>query len=253
MISVQTKKIASIPSLIVTKTKQLDQPLPLFVYFHGFTSAKEHNLPIAYLLAQEGYRVVLPDSHYHGAREKGVSESKRHLSFFEIVLNNVAELELIRDYFATKELIADDRIGIAGTSMGGITTAAALTKYEWIKAAGIFMGSPQLTKFAQRVINRMKQADELPVSDEAINDLYEQLEQYDLSKQISLLNERPLFMWHGEADSVVPFEDTYQFYHQVKDHYENKGMLKFVPEKDTDHKVSRFAILEAVKWFKKHL
>ncbi|MFP3490560.1 prolyl oligopeptidase family serine peptidase, partial [Staphylococcus sp. SIMBA_130] len=63
-----------------------------------------------------------------------------------------------------------------------------------------------------------------------IESLYEQLENYDLSKQPEKLNDRPLLFWHGESDSVVPFDHSYTFYDEVQTVYRNKENIKFIKE-----------------------
>src|SRR5690625_527243 len=103
MIGVYREEINGNPSLIVADAAKAEEALPLIVYYHGFTSAKEHNLPIAYLLAEKGYRVILPDSIYHGEREFDVSALKRQISFWEIVMKNVQELQEIVHYFERSE------------------------------------------------------------------------------------------------------------------------------------------------------
>src|SRR5699024_2988148 len=104
---------------------------------HGFTSAKEHNLPFAYLLATKGYRVILPDSKHHGEREGNITVEKRELSFWNIVLQNINDLNTLKNALDEMDLILNNRIGIAGTSMGGITAASALTQYDWIQSSAV--------------------------------------------------------------------------------------------------------------------
>lgn len=253
MIGIYRGKIASIPSLIVVDANKESQALPTIIYFHGFTSAKEHNLPLAYLLAEKGFRVVLPDSHYHGEREEDVSEVKKQISFWNIVMQNVQELEKIKDALDEKGLIQGDNIGVAGTSMGGITTSAALARYPWIKVAGILMGSPKITTYAKTLVASFKKTGTLPITDEEIDQLYGMLEDYDLSMQPEKLNQRPLLFWHGDHDPVVPFDHSYTFYESIQQHYDNKEDIHFIKEENHGHKVSRHAILETVKWFEKFL
>ncbi|WP_164669495.1 prolyl oligopeptidase family serine peptidase [Virgibacillus doumboii] len=253
MIGVFHKNIQSIPALVVVDHTKENEALPTLTYFHGFTSAKEHNLPFAYLMAEKGYRVVLPDSLYHGQRESEISAIKKQISFWDIVMQNVKELNVIKEALDEDGLIQDERFGIAGTSMGGITTAAALTQFPWIKTAGVLMGSPKITTYAKTLVDSFKKMGDLPVTDEMIDHLYEQLEHYDLSKQVEKLEERPLFFWHGENDAVVPFDHSYTFYEDAKPHYHNQENIRFVKEANRDHKVSRYAILETIKWFEKHL
>ncbi|HEX6593637.1 MAG TPA: alpha/beta fold hydrolase [Bacillota bacterium] len=253
MIGISKETIHSIPCLIVSDQQQLGVPLPTVVYLHGFTSAKEHNLPFAFLLAEKGYRVILPDSQYHGEREFKLGSLKRYLSFWDIVIKNVDELQMIKNVLDKHQLIQGDRFGIAGTSMGGITTSAALTQYPWIKAAAILMGTPKITTYAEQLVTHLKQMGHLPVKEDKIDKMYEQLKAYDLSMHTDTLMNRPVMFWHGTDDSVVPFEHAYTFYKEVKNHYKTKRNIHFVKEENRDHKVSRFAILETVKWFEKFL
>ena len=253
MIGIYTETIQTIPCLVVVDAEKKNEALPVITYFHGFTSAKEHNLPLAYLLAEKGFRVVLPDSMYHGEREPDIPKLKKQVSFWNIVMQNVKELATIKSFFESKGLILEDRFGVAGTSMGGITTSAALSKYSWIKVAAILMGSPKITTYAKTLVESFKKVGDLPVTEEMIESLYEQLENYDLSKQPEKLNDRPLLFWHGESDSVVPFDHSYTFYDEVQMVYRNKENIKFIKEPNQNHKVSRSAILETVKWFDKHL
>jgi len=244
---------STIPSLIVVEEKKEKEALPTIVYIHGFTSAKEQNLPIAYMFAEKGYRVILPDCMYHGEREQDISAIKKQVSFWEIVMQNVVELETIKAYLDNQNLILDNRIGLAGTSMGGITTSAALTQYPWIQTAAILMGSPRITTFAKTLVESFKKMGNLPVTDEMIGQLYEQLEIYDLSKQPESLNQRPLLFWHGVDDAVVPFDHSYTFYDEALNDYHDKNNIRFIKEENRGHKVSRYAMLETAKWFEKHL
>lgn len=253
MIGIVKDRVGNVPSLVVVDSDKQQEALPVVIFFHGFTSAKEHNLPIAFLLAEQGYRVILPDSKMHGERELETSELKRQISFWDIVLNNVKELNEIKQALEAAGLLLDGRIGVAGTSMGGITTSAALTQYDWIKSAVILMGSPRITTFAKTLVESFKKEGDLPVTDEQIASLYDQLETCDLSLQPEKLEERPLLFWHGGNDAVVPFDHSYTFYDEVKTQYKNQDDIQFIKEQNAGHKVSRKAILELVNWFKKYL
>lgn len=254
MIGIYREEIATmIPSLIVVDTNKEKEALPTVVYIHGFTSAKEQNLPIAYMLAEKGFRVILPDCKYHGEREEDIPKLKKQVSFWDIVMQNVVELETIKGYLDDHNLILDNRFGLAGTSMGGITTSAALTQYPWIQTAAVLMGSPKITTFAKTLVESFKTMGNLPVTDARIEQLYEQLEIYDLSKHMETLDERPLLFWHGVNDAVVPFDHSYTFYDEAVDQYQNKNNIRFIKEENRGHKVSRHAMLETAKWFEKHL
>ncbi|ASK60818.1 esterase [Virgibacillus phasianinus] len=253
MIGISNRKFNDIPALVIVEATKENDALPVVLYHHGFTSAKEHNLPLAYLLAEKGFRVVLPDSEYHGEREIEISALKKQISFWDIVMQNVDETKVIYDVLQKEKLLLDDRFGIAGTSMGGITTSAALTQFPWIKVACVLMGSPKITTYANTLVTSFKRMGDLPVSEEMINEIFEALKKYDLSEQMEKLNNRPLLFWHGESDSVVPFDHSFTFYEKARELYQDKEDIKFLNQPNQGHKVSRYAILETVKWFDKYL
>ena len=253
MIGIYKKETENIPYLVIVSHDKELEALPTVIYSHGFTSAKEHNLPLAYLLAEKGFRVILPDSKFHGEREHASSHLKRQLSFWDIVIQNIKELQIIKDKLDEEGLILEQKIGLAGTSMGGITTSAALTKYSWINTAAILMGTPKLTDYANLLVENVVKTEKLPIPEKEINHLMNQIKTYDLSLQMEKLKQRPLLFWHGEKDSVVPFDLSYTFYKEAKKQYKNRDDIKFIKEKDRDHKVSRFAIIETVNWFESQL
>ncbi|MGM8214683.1 alpha/beta fold hydrolase [Bacillaceae bacterium W0354] len=250
MIIINKKQAEHIPLLEVVKQSASSEPLPVVIYFHGFTSSKEQNLAQAYLLADQGYRVILPDSLHHGERDTLNDPEKIQLDFWKIVFTNVKELHMLYNWLTTQSLILDERIGIAGTSMGGITVSAALTKYDWIKAAGIMMGSAKLEAMGRYLIEQIKkQGVQLPFTDDEVEQHIQQLGTIDLSKQLDRLNHRPLFIWHGEDDLVVPYQFAKEFVNQLKEANYPEDQYQFITEKNRDHKVSRVAMHQLKEWF----
>ncbi|MCA1022519.1 alpha/beta fold hydrolase [Halobacillus litoralis] len=249
MIGIYRNSFKNVPALTIVDTEKQDQPLPVFIYFHGFTSAKEHNLPQAYMLAQKGYRVILPDSAFHGEREEDLSKKELDMKFWDIVYQNLKDLQDVKDELDRLDLVLDRRIGVGGTSMGGITTSAALTMYPWIQASAVMMGSPKIVDFAERTIKGAEQAGlHVPLTQEDLDEMYDSLAGIDLSRQMDKLAGRPLFFWHGDADPVVPFEHSYDFYNEAIKLYKNPENIRFLREVGRDHKVSRFGMVEMVNW-----
>lgn len=95
-----------------------------------------------------GFRVVLPDADLHGERFDG-NEQRRLASFWEILKRNIDELPALKAQFEQRGLIADGRIGVAGASMGGMTTLGCFARYPWVNAAASLMGSGYYTSLAQ--------------------------------------------------------------------------------------------------------
>ncbi|WP_409291791.1 esterase [Peribacillus sp. SCS-37] len=255
MIGISKESIDHIPVLhIVKHTKKRDK-LPLIIFIHGITSAKEQNLNYAYLLAEEGFRVILPDALHHGERTTGKDGGRLKYSFWEIVLQTISEMETIKDHYQKLGLIDPERIGAAGTSMGGIITHGALARYDWIKAGVSLMGNPAYVRFAKKQIEHLKLSGiDIPLSEAELDQLYSTLGEYDLTLQAEKLSGRPLMFWHGGKDPVVPYEDAYQFYESILPQYGNdKESISFILDEEAEHKVTMEGLHGTRDWFRRHL
>lgn len=254
MINIEKDFVKDIPFLHIVNDKQREQTVPTVIFIHGFTSAKEHNLHYAYLLAENGMRVILPEANLHGERANGTKEAELPFHFWGIVTQTIEEIKDIRNKLVFNGW-ADERIGLAGTSMGGIISLGALTQYDWIKATVCLMGSPTYEQFAKKKLEKINDLGiKVPFSDEELQQQIDSLATYDLSKQSATLAKRPLLFWHGKKDPVVPFQPTYEFYKQIeKDYVDHPDQLQFIVDEQAEHKVSRNGVLKTVEWFKKHL
>ena len=192
----------TIPLLHIVEKENEHKEVPVVVFFHGFTSAKEHNLQYAYNLAKKGIRVLLPDAHLHGVREEKIDEVELALRFWEVVLTSIEELALIRKELNDRNLLSSAKIGVAGTSMGGITTLGALKMYEWIDVAAVMMGAAGFVELAKAQIKQFEsEGFKLPVTKKGKEKLFTDLAVFDITKSQSVLNKRPLFFWHGQLSS----------------------------------------------------
>ncbi|WP_062105299.1 esterase [Bacillus niameyensis] len=255
MIEIHNESIEDIPILHIVKDENKNKTLPLIIFVHGFTSAKEHNLHFAYLLAEKGFRIILPDTMLHGERAGNQNPKETMYYFWKIVVQTISELEVLKTHFVEKKLVDPEKIGLVGTSMGAIVTFGALTQYKWIKVAVSLMGSPYYEKFARAQIEHLKKAGvQMPFSDEDLETEFVALRPFDLTAQPGLLSERPLLIWHGEQDPVVPFQPTFDFYQQLQEHYKNHpNDIDFIVDEHAGHKVSREALLRTVAWFDNYL
>ena len=245
----------TIPLLHIVEKDNEHKEVPVVVFFHGFTSAKEHNLHYAYNLAQKGIRVLLPDAYLHGVREENLDEVELSLRFWEIVLTSIEELALIRKELKNRNLLTTSKIGVSGTSMGGITTLGALKMYEWIDAAAVMMGAAGFVELAKAQIKHFEsEGFKLPVTKKEKEKLFTDLAVFDITRNQSVLNQRPLFFWHGKNDPVVPYRPAYKFYESVKaDYADVPDRLSFVTDPVAAHAVTRSGMLASVSWLASHL
>ncbi|MCY7585394.1 prolyl oligopeptidase family serine peptidase [Bacillus safensis] len=256
MITIDEQITRDIPFLHIVKAENKDKPLPLVFFIHGFTSAREHNLHFAFHLAEKGMRVILPDCSYHGVRSENLNLEELASKFWEIVLNEIREIDILKTYFQEKQLIEADLIGVAGTSMGGITTFGALAKHDWIKAAVSLMGSPNYTTFLKAQIMDMRHKGLMKdITDEEVHLQLDALRPYDLTLQTDRLNKRPLLFWHAENDPVVPYRHAKSLYDELAStqYKQDPHLIRFITDGQAGHKVSRQAMFETIDWFVTHL
>jgi|SRR5699024_3098826 len=243
MILIERNKINYIPTLQVVKQSLKKQPLPTVVYYHGFNGEKESSLTIAYKIAEKGLRVILPDAPLHGERAITKGPVEHGQTFWNIVIQAVEEINMIKSYLQDRQYILEDKLGLGGTSMGGMITYAALCKYEWIKSAAVLMGTPYVTKRAQ---------DSVDLSTQEGKELKKQIEQVDITKQLNKLKERPLLIWHGENDEIVPVEDSRKFYNTLTNDNQTEN-VQFIAEEERIHNISKLSIEKTAEWFDNRL
>ncbi len=255
MVIVQNECIQNIPLLHVVKQSLKQEKLPLVIFQHGFMSVKERNLHYAYMLAQEGFRVLLPEAIYHGERGGGLNKSEYYARFWEIVLKTITDVNTVKEYYEHKGLVRQDQIGIAGTSMGGIAALGSLTQYKWIKAAVSLMGMPAYEEFSHWQLELLKSMGvRFPFTEEEIEKQMEILRQYDLSIQPEKLASRPVLFWHGKKDDQVPYDFAYKFYNEVIQDYQGEPeKLRFITDEKAGHNVSLAGVNAAIEWFKNYL
>lgn len=255
MVIIENKKVNGIPLLDVVKEEGRQDKLPLIIFIHGFTSAKEHNLHYAFLLAEKGFRVILPETLHHGERGQGLSEQDLFPQFWKVVLTTIHEMNSLKEYYVQAGLVDQERIGVVGTSMGGIVTLGALTQFPWIKAAVSLMGMPAYEQFSLWQLEQLKgQGFTLPFSEEQITEQLAILKDYDLSHHPERLENRPLLFWHGKKDPLVPYPLAYQFFESIRNEYsKNPERLRFITDEHAGHKVSRKGLKATVNWFEKYL
>ena len=255
-VMIHKEHIGNIPVLHLSEQETFHKELPLVIFIHGFESAKEHNLHYAYLMAEKGFRVVLPDAIYHGERESGYNPTQLMARFWEIVLTTIHELAFIKDDLVSRKLADPSRIGVAGTSMGGIVTNGALVAYDWISAGVSLMGNPSYVAYAELQLAEIKKRNmEVAFTEEDAANIIEKIKPFDLSLNPEKLANRPILYWHGMKDPIVPYQYAYRFYEGVKTGYNelDEDKIHFILDRNAGHKVSREGVLQTADWFERHL
>lgn len=257
MIQIKQKTIQDIPLLELVDDSIENEELPTVVFFHGWTNVKESVLVNGFELAKRGMRALLPEAYLHGERDETGHATDDNLIFWEVVAHNLQELPIILDDYLNKSMIDQNRIGVTGLSMGGITTSAALTQYNWIKAAVVLMGSPSPIPFSKWLLESNHYAsvsagDILNNPDIDIDQTVEKLKEISLDVYPERINSRPVHFWHGTMDEEVPFELTEQFIQAHTNDTYGKN-ITFTIGEGVPHKVPYDISVKMAEYFKNQL
>ncbi|QHB31169.1 esterase [Yersinia canariae] len=249
MIEMSLENINGIEVIHAAPAGQRQQPLPTIFFYHGYTSSKEVYSYFAYAFAQAGFRTIAPDADMHGARFEG-NETQRLSHFWEILKSNIDELPGLKQHYQQAGLIDGDRVGVAGASMGGMTTLAAFARYPWVRVAADFMGSGYFTSLAHTLFPPLKGGQKLSAAE--FERRLAPLVEYDLSSQLEKIAERPLLVWHGEADDVVPAAESARLVEELRASGRDKH-LTYLTEAGIGHKITPTALAAGTRFFSKYL
>ncbi|QWA10261.1 esterase [Sodalis ligni] len=249
MVEMHQENIGGIEVIHAVPAGQYAQPLPTIFFYHGYTSSKDVYSYFGYALAKSGFRVILPDAPMHGARFNG-DEQQRLAHFWDILRANIDELPALKDSLERQGLIDRGRMGICGASMGGMTALGAMARYPWLTAVAEFMGSGDYLRLARTLFPPV------PLTSSARQKEFEQrmapLAEYEVFHQLDKLSDRPLLLWHGDADPLVPAEESRRLY-QALAARGSAGRVTYITEPGVGHKITVSALAAAVLFFQRHL
>lgn len=250
VLKIRARHVYQIPILEVVQEAKLNEALPLVIFYHGWKTNKELLLTQARRLADQGFRVILPDGMHHGERKSEEISPIPSVTFFSTIQYNIVEFQLLVDYFNERKLIKDDLIGVGGYSMGGMTTAALLTSRPEIKVAASIMGTPTPTLYAENIRKHAKGFG-MTVPHE-LSLIHSWLPQVDLSLQPNKIADRPVLFWHGTEDEKIPYKQPFDFYQSIKrEEYAEK--VKFLTGKGEGHLVTIELMETIADFFKENL
>ena len=248
VITLATESFGGIECLHAAPADRRDRALPTVLFWHGYLSSKEVYAWAAVALAQAGLRVVMPDADEHGARYRGDS-AYRLTHFWDILRRNIDELPQLEAALRAQGLIEAERFGVAGASMGGMTALGAMARYPHIERVACLMGSGYFMSLSQTLFPPLHAA--TPEQQVELTRLLAPLNGYDPSRQLTRLADRPLLLWHGEADEVVPAADTQRLI-QALSAAQLDRQLTWLTEPGIGHKITPQAVAALVDFFVSH-
>lgn len=242
MIEINIDKIGGREFLHATPAGLRNTPLPTLFFYHGFLSSKLVYSYFAVALAQIGWRVIMPDADEHGARFTG-DENYRLENFWPILQKNIDEFPELQQLAAERSWVADDNIAVAGASMGGMTALGIMARHPEVRAVACLMGSGYFSSLVPTLF---------PPKPENISELVATLAPYDIEHQLPSLGHRPLLLWHGAEDDVVPAFET-QRLQQALAARKLDTQLTYLQEAGVKHRITPLALTATTFFFEKNL
>ncbi len=277
--------IERVPTLVVRpEPKEGDRPRPAVIVLHGTGGSKDKMRPWLVDLARRGMIGVAIDARYHGARK---GETEGTTAYNEAILrawrtkagaphehpffyDTCWDLWRTLDYLQSRRDVDPKRIGMIGTSMGGIETWLAAAVDERVAVAvpaiGVqsFRWSLENEKWQGRAktIGPAHQAAAADLGESAVNArvcriLWNKilpgiLGPFDCPSMIRLFAGRPLLILNGELDPNCPLGGAELAFAAARDAYKQAGTpdrLEIDVAKGIGHAVTPAQRTEALDWF----
>lgn len=242
------------PALMAAPAAAGDAALPIVVVYHGFTRSKELDSHLAVALAQAGLRAVMPEADGHGERHDG-DDAARVRRFWSIVRSSIDELPALRADLRLRGLLAldpqgQDRLGVAGLSMGGFIALGCLALHTGLHAGVSWMGSGHYLDLARTLYPPLGRYDAATAA--AHEAAMAPLAALDPCRSLHQLGATPLLLWHGVRDEIVPFTESARLHAEMV-RQGVAGRLQFVADPLATHKLNVPAVAAGVDFLKGHL
>ena len=241
MIEINLDKIEGREFLHAIPSGLRDTPLPTLFFYHGFLSSKLVYSYFAVALAQAGFRVIMPDADEHGARFTG-DENQRLEKFWPILQKSIDEFPELHQLASERSWILEDKVAVAGASMGGMASLGIMARHPEVRAVACLMGSGYFSSLAQTLF---------PPALEERDKVMAALAPYDVEYQLTRLGNRPLLLWHGEEDDVVPVTQT-QRLQQALTTQQLDTQLTYLLEPGVKHRITPFAVSATTTFFEQN-
>lgn len=232
------KCIGGIPVLHFHQQVEDLSSLPIVFLFHRFTASREMDANLGYMLARAGFSVICPEAEMHGSQYNGDSVARAR-SFWDILLATLDSLPLLYEGCLTSCFGNPDNITVFGTSMGGFVALSALANFDFIRGAACYMS----TGFFYKAVTHIHPPVRIP-------DLTK-LTRYDITDKLDRFKDKPLFLWHGQKDDVVPCRETENLYESMI----SSGLtndFECVIDSSAGHKVTQESIELGVSFLKRN-
>ncbi|HEX5220293.1 MAG TPA: alpha/beta fold hydrolase [Verrucomicrobiae bacterium] len=268
-----------VPGLLL-KLEHSTNQRPVVIALHGTGGNKADQLPLLRKLATAGFIAIAIDGRYHGERTRagrGASAyngaivrawrgSGEHPFFYDTVWDVMRLL----DYLATRDDVDVKRIGLIGTSKGGIETYLAAAADERIAAAvpciGVqsFRWALENNAWQSRIETIQTAFDTIAINAgipnpdaSFVSRFYDRVVPgihgiFDGPGMLPLIAPRPLLVINGDSDARTPLPGLKECTDAAQAAYRSAGAsdrLSIRIQENTGHKVTAESEQAAIAWF----
>ncbi|MFO7967411.1 MAG: alpha/beta hydrolase [Archaeoglobaceae archaeon] len=218
---------------------------PCIIALHGLEGDKDRGKwpAVASYFYESGFACLR--FNFRGCGENEKSDG----SFEDLTLSGrIEDYNAALNYVRSEQSIDRNRIGVIGSSMGGMVAIGGKQKVN----AVVTMGSPYKVPRYGKPLIPQKEGDHyvLPSGSRFKKDFYQDLQKYDLTKDVK--QAPPLMIIHGSSDEIVPVEHAQILYDSAVE----PKTLQII--EGADHTFSNPSHLDkalsaAVEWFNKYV
>jgi dipeptidyl aminopeptidase/acylaminoacyl peptidase len=184
-----------------------DGPRPAVIVLHGAGSRKENHADYARAALAHGMAALTFDNRGHGETEG---------SFGDGVIEDLGALAA---WLATRPDVDEGRIGVRGSSLGGLLAIHAAADSDDIAAAVAICPAAEwmLARDVQRVLDGRPPPAGSALSEMRVDApaLAEWLDRNDVEEAAERMGAKPLLLIHARGDEVVPYSHSEKLYERA--------------------------------------
>lgn len=249
-ILVEETEFAAIPCAVY-KPQHSTGELATILLYHGWGGCKENYRFFATLLAKWGYQVIVPEVPQHGVRGSlpDYYTPAGYLNFWPVVLQAVQESRAILQALIEQGRAVQDRIAVAGHSMGGMIATSSFAENETLRCLVTINSTGSWEQFEHWV----RASNNAPAPTEAE---LAPLRALDPQNKLARLAPRPILFLHGTDDTFIPLHVQKPFHDGLAPHYEQAAAadrLRFEEVPRLNHHITMDMLDQLIGWLDTHL
>jgi alpha-beta hydrolase superfamily lysophospholipase len=174
---------------------------------HGAGSRKENHADYARAAVAQGLAALTFDNRGHGETEGPLGDGV------------VDDLAFLAAWLAARPEIDGRRVGVRGSSMGGLLAIHAAAASDYVAAAVAICPAAEwmLAEDVQRVLDGRPPPPDSALSEMRIDApaLAEWLDRNDVEDAVERMGAKPLLLIHARGDEVVPYTHSEKLYERA--------------------------------------